>query len=248
MALSEQVAYCGSCLISVFFPHEINPIDVSRRDLRHGRRALRQRAVLICEAACRMFQNLYHTAVQPADFVPFVGAGENRYIGGVAEKHGLAIDITAAKRRTYAIYLEIIRGRLTPLPGAREFIAACRRGGLALAVATSADRVKLTGNLAQIGIAPAAFDVCLTGDDVEKKKPHPEIFLTAAARLNLPPGACLVVEDAPNGIRAGQAAGCPCLGLTTSFAAADLQAAGADWLAADLAAVPAELLAQLLPA
>ncbi|MCY2924569.1 MAG: HAD-IA family hydrolase [Planctomycetota bacterium] len=199
----------------------------------------------ICEAACRMFQDLYGAAVQPADFVPFVGAGENRYIGGVAEKHALAIDIDAAKRRTYEIYLEIIRGRLGPLPGAREFIAACRRGGLALAVATSADRVKLSGNLAEIGIPPAAFDVCLTGDDVEKKKPHPEIFLTAAARLHLSPGACLVVEYAPNGIRAGQAAGCPCLGLTTSFSADDLTAAGAGWLAPDLADVPDELLRKL---
>ncbi|MEI7835869.1 MAG: HAD-IA family hydrolase [Planctomycetota bacterium] len=198
----------------------------------------------ICEAACRMFQDLYRTTVQPADFVPFVGAGENRYIGGVAEKHALAIDITAAKRRTYEIYLDIIRGRLGPLPGAREFIAACRRSGLALAVATSADRVKLEGNLREIGIPTTAFDVCLTGDDVANKKPHPEIFLAAAARLHLPAGDCLVVEDAPNGIRAGKAAGCPCLGLTTSFSAADLLAAGADWLAPDLADVDMAILGE----
>jgi HAD superfamily hydrolase (TIGR01509 family) len=195
----------------------------------------------ICEAACRMFAECYGKTVRPEDFIPFVGAGENRYIGGVAQTHGVAIDIETAKKRTYEIYLEIIRGRLAPLPGARQFIADCRRRGLKLAVATSADRVKLDGNLREIGIPAEAFDVCLTGDDVEKKKPHPEIFLTAAEQMGLAGASCLVVEDAPNGIRAGKAAGCRCLALTTSFSQADLRQAGADWIAPDLASAPAEI-------
>lgn len=196
----------------------------------------------ICQAACRMFAERYGLKVLPADFIPFVGAGENRYLGGVAEKYGVTLDIPSDKARTYEIYLEIIRGRLEPLPGARDFIAACRRRGQKLAVATSADRVKMDGNLREIGIPAEAFDVCVTGNDVTNKKPHPEIFLTAAAGLKLAPERCLVVEDAPNGIRAGKSAGCACLGLTSSFAAGDLLAAGADWIAADLAHVPTGIL------
>ena len=60
--------------------------------------------------------------------------------------------------------------------------------------------------------------------------------------LELTPGECLVVEDAPNGIRAGKAAGVTCLGLTTGFFAAELQAVGADWIALDLVHVPPEVL------
>jgi beta-phosphoglucomutase-like phosphatase (HAD superfamily) len=52
-----------------------------------------------------------------------------------------------------------------------------------------------------------------------------------------------VVEDAPSGLKAGKAAGAPCLGLTTSFDAATLTEAGADWLAPNLAQVPADLFA-----
>jgi len=196
----------------------------------------------ICEAACRMFAERYGLQVCPEDFVPFVGAGENRYLGGVAEKCGVSLDIEADKARTYAIYLEIIRGRLAPLPGAREFIADCRRRGLKLAVATSADRVKMDGNLREIGIPAETFDVCLTGSEVTHKKPHPEIFLAAAAKLELPNSACLVVEDAPTGIRAGKAAGSRCLGLTTSFSAEELRSAGADYIASDLAHVGREIL------
>ena len=75
----------------------------------------------ICLAAIQMFKELGVT-VQPEDFLPFVGCGENRYLGGVAEKYGIELDIDAAKIRTYTIYGEILHGRLEPLAGAREFI------------------------------------------------------------------------------------------------------------------------------
>jgi HAD superfamily hydrolase (TIGR01509 family) len=192
----------------------------------------------ICEAACRMFAETHGAKVTAEDFLPFVGTGENRYLGGVAEKYGVTLDLERDKARTYALYLEIIRGRLQPFPGVRDFIAAARARGLALAIATSADRIKLDGNLAEMGLPESTFQACVTGSEVRHKKPHPEVFLTAAARLGLPPARCLVIEDAPNGIRAAKAAGSPCLGLTTSFPSPDLLAAGADWTAPGLAQPP----------
>ncbi len=199
----------------------------------------------ICEAACRMFAETYDTQVREEDFLPFVGAGENRYIGGVAEKYGLAIDIDRDKARTYAIYLEIIQGRLEPLAGVREFVTLCRQRDVKLAVATSADRVKMDGNLAELDLPPSLFDVLVTGTDVVHKKPHPDIFLAAAKGLTLIGESCLVVEDAPNGVRAAKAAGARCLGLTSSFQADPLVEAGADWIAPDLSAVPSEVTRRL---
>lgn len=197
----------------------------------------------ICEAACRMFDEVYQAKVLPEDFRPFVGTGEDRFIGGVAEKHAVRIDLPTAKDKTYEIYLRIIAGRLQPLPGAVEFIRQARARGLKLAVATSADRVKLDGNLQQIGIPPEAFDAIVTGNDVERKKPDPQVFLLAAQRLGLAPPNCLVVEDAPNGVRAAKAAGCQCLGILSSFSQETLRAVGADFVAPDLNHVPEEALA-----
>jgi beta-phosphoglucomutase len=194
----------------------------------------------ICEAAMRMFRERHGVEVHPDDFLPFVGAGENRYLGGVAEKHGVRLDVERDKTCTYRIYLEIIRGRLQPLRGALGFVARCRSAGLRLAVASSADRIKVDGNLREIGLPESAFDACVNGQDVERKKPAPDIFLAAAARLGVPPERCLVVEDAPNGVRAAKAAGSACLGLTSSFEASILAEAGADWIAPDLAHAPAE--------
>jgi beta-phosphoglucomutase len=196
----------------------------------------------ICEAAMRMFAENHGLTVRREDFIPFVGAGENRYLGGVAEKYGVRLDLEADKKRTYDTYLEIIRGRLEPLAGVREFLAECRRLGMKAAVATSADEVKMRGNLAEIGLPPKMFDTTVNGLEVVHKKPHPEIFLLAIERLGLPPADCLVVEDAPNGIVAAKAAGAKRLGLTTSFSAAELIAEGADWTAPDLAHVPAHVL------
>lgn len=192
----------------------------------------------ICEAACRMFRECHDTTVHPDDFRPFVGMGENRYLGGPAEKHGVILQMPADKIRTYEIYLDIIKGRLEPLPGVLDFVAECRRRGLKLAVASSADWMKVEGNLKQIGIPATLFDAVVCGDDVERKKPDPMIFNLAASRMGVAPRRCIVVEDAPNGVQAAKAAGARCLGLTTSFDEPTLRAAGADWTAPDLEHVP----------
>lgn len=189
---------------------------------------------LIAEAGCRMFVERHGIVVQPAEFTPFVGTGEDRFLGGVAERRGVRLDMPADKDRTYAIYLDIIRGRLQPLPGVLDYIAACRQRGLKLAVATSADQVKLDGNLREIGLPPAKFDALVSGSEVARKKPFPDLFLAAADKLGLPASACVVVEDAPSGVAAAKAAGSKCLALTTSFDAAVLREAGADWIAPDL--------------
>jgi beta-phosphoglucomutase len=66
---------------------------------------------LINAAAVAMFQEIGWT-VQPEDFLPFVGTGEDRYIGGVAEMYGFPLDIPARKQRTYEIYLDMVMSRL----------------------------------------------------------------------------------------------------------------------------------------
>jgi beta-phosphoglucomutase len=194
----------------------------------------------ICKAACQMFAE-HNLKVYPEDFLPFVGAGENRYLGGVAEKYHFALDLAQDKKRTYEIYLQMIKGNLKPLPGVHEFIAACKKAGRKIALASSADRVKVRGNLTEIKLPPETFDAVVTGEDVVHKKPDPEIFRTAAQKLNLNPAHCLVVEDAVNGVAAAKAAGARCLALMTSFTKDQLK--GADWFAPNLAGAPSQVLA-----
>ena len=193
----------------------------------------------IVQAAIRMFAEKGH-AVAPKEFRPFVGMGEDRFIGGVAEARGIPIEPEVDKARTYAIYLELIRGRLEPLPGAITFLAACRDRGLALAVASGADAIKVNANLREAGFDLSLFDAVVTGDDVPRKKPAPDIFIEAIRRLRLDPSSCLVIEDALVGVTAAKAAGARCLALSSSFSREEL--ASADWVGADFTAVPPEAL------
>jgi HAD superfamily hydrolase (TIGR01509 family) len=193
------------------------------------------------EASSRMFAEKGYT-VTHEEYRPFIGMGEDRFIGGPAEARGIPLDPVRDKARTYAIYLELIKGRLHALPGVREFVASCRSRGLKLAVASSADRIKVEGNLREIGLPPSTFDVLVDGSDVARKKPAPDLFLEAARRLGLDPTTCLVVEDALSGVAAARSAGSRCLAVTTSFPADQLAHAGADWIAPGLDKVPPGVL------
>jgi HAD superfamily hydrolase (TIGR01509 family) len=188
----------------------------------------------IAEAAVRMFRQLYGVSVSEAEFAPFVGMGENKYLGGVALAHGVEIDLERAKELTYRLYGEIIPEKLKEVRGAKALVRACRRRGVRTALASSADRVKVDANLNALGLSEADFDAVLTGLDVERKKPFPDIYLEAARRIGLDPRECLVVEDAIAGIEAGRSAGATCAGISTSLPAERLLAAGAQRVFADL--------------
>jgi beta-phosphoglucomutase len=193
----------------------------------------------ICRAGIEMFGEK-GLQVKPEDFKPFTGMGENRYLGGVAEKYGFPFDLEKDKARTYVIYKEIVHGRLKPLPGVFDFMDRCRAMGLKMAVASSADETKVMINLEEIGLDKLLFGAVVNGLQVDRKKPFPDIFIKAAGELELKPEECLVVEDAVSGVRAAKEAGCKCLALTTSFDASRL--GEADWIAPDLSEAPPECL------
>lgn len=193
----------------------------------------------ICQAAVKMFREK-GILVRPEDFIPFVGAGENRYLGGVAEKYNHSLDLEKDKVRTYEIYKEIVRNKLKPLDGVKDFIALCKQKKLKTAVVTSADDVKMNINLREIGIPADTFDVTVNGVQIKRKKPFPDIYLKAAKILSTEPAECLVVEDAPNGIEAAKKAGMKCLAVMSSFSEKELKKA--DWIVKDLTSVPAEVL------
>lgn len=199
----------------------------------------------IAEAAAEMLRRRYGITVAREDFLPFVGTGESRFISGAAAAHGVTVDLAVDKPLTYELYLELIPGRLRPVPGIHAFLGTLRAAGLGLALATSADRRKLEGNLAAIALPESTFDVVLTAEHVSRTKPDPEVFLVAAERLGVPAARCLVAEDARNGVLAACAAGCAALGITTTLPPGVLEEAGAFATAPDFEAVPGEVLGAL---
>jgi beta-phosphoglucomutase family hydrolase len=116
-----------------------------------------------------------------------------------------------------ALYRELSSGRLAPLPGLSELLAALARRGVPAAVATSAPRENVDHTLRELGLE-SAFAAVARADDVAHGKPHPDVFLLAAKRLDVAPERCVAFEDAPVGIEAAHRAGMTCVALTTTFA------------------------------
>ena len=115
------------------------------------------------------------------------------------------------------------------LPGSRELLAALPPDRWA--IVTSCTR-PLANVRIGAGKFPAAKFV-VTSDDIKNPKPNPDPFLKGAALLGFPASDCIVVEDAPAGIRAGKAAGARVIALLSSMEEAGLRAAGADWVLKD---------------
>lgn len=92
-------------------------------------------------------------------------------------------------------------------PGAGELLEYLGARGVKLAVASSTGRERILSNLRAARL-DRFFDVVVSGQQVERGKPEPDIFLFAAREIGCPPEDCYVFEDSVNGVRAGMAAGC----------------------------------------
>jgi len=126
----------------------------------------------------------------------------------------------------------ILRGEIEdtegiiPLPGARELLRSIPENQWALV--TSCARPLAEVRLKVAGLPMPRYIV--TCDDVRHGKPDPEPYIKGAALLGIPPGECVVFEDAPAGIRAGKAAGALVIALPTTAPDSELEKAGADWI------------------
>ncbi|KAJ4719324.1 NHL repeat-containing protein 2-like [Melia azedarach] len=154
------------------------------------------------------------------DFVPFMGTGEANFLGGVASVKGVKeFDTEAAKNRFFEIYLDKYAKPNSGIgfPGAFELINQCKSKGLKVAVASSADRIKVDANLAAAGLPVSMFDAIVSADAFENLKPAPDIFLAASKILNVPTSECIVIEDALAGVQAAKAAQMRCIAVTTTL-------------------------------
>jgi HAD superfamily hydrolase (TIGR01509 family) len=167
--------------------------------------------------------------VEPQDFDAGIGKGAEKYVQAGADAHGLTLpdeQIKAATKLREQYLIETIRAE--PLPafaGVLELInAALQRHDFRLAIATSAS-LDLSRAILESAKVPYRKMVYVTGSEITRKKPDPELFLTAASRMGIKPARCVVIEDAPSGVQAAKAAGAKCIAVTNSTTAANLQQA-----------------------
>jgi beta-phosphoglucomutase len=140
-------------------------------------------------------------------------------------------------------YREMVKDKLEPLPGAIDLIKNLKVMGFKLAVGSSGPKENVELLLTTLKIKPY-FDVIITAEDVKIGKPAPDVFLIIAKRLNINPEYCLVIEDAPVGIKAAKEANMCSIALTTTHTKDELF--DADFIANDLSEVKVEEIIKIL--
>ena len=153
-----------------------------------------------------------------------------------------AAEIAALAEEKERLYREIAAQSLVMIDGFEALRQAARARGLKLAICTAAPPENIAVANARFGL-DRQVDTTVSPADGLRGKPHPDIFLEAARRLGVAPGACVVFEDAPLGVEAARRAGMRAVALTTSLEAEaflsfdNLLAAVPDFTAFDLSAL-----------
>lgn len=107
------------------------------------------------------------------------------------------------------------------LPDVRSFLQQLHDAGIPMALATSSRKKKMELVMQTVALE-RFFSVFVTGEEVVKGKPDPQIFELAASRLQMPADRCIVVEDTVSGVRAAKAAGMACVAISTTHDSEEL--------------------------
>jgi beta-phosphoglucomutase family hydrolase len=138
------------------------------------------------------------------------------------------VEIRIFSLRKEAIYREVVREQgITALPGVEPWLATLRAAGIPCVIASSTHRENITTTLEVLGLCDY-FAAIISAEDVKRGKPDPEVFLTAAKRIEVEPADAVVFEDALVGIAAAKAAGIRVVAVATTEPHDKL--AHADWI------------------
>jgi beta-phosphoglucomutase len=136
---------------------------------------------------------------------------------------------------------------VAPLPGVVALLEGLRRAGFHQAIGSSAPRANLDLILGLMGVA-RLFNTVISCEDTERGKPDPQVFLVAAERLGVPPGRCVVFEDAVAGVQAAKAGGMKCIAVrfVGHHSESALRQAGADLVVPTLEQVSVQTVRDLV--
>ncbi len=151
----------------------------------------------------------------------YFGKGNRDILSGLLNREVTDEEVHLLGERKEAVYREVYNGFVEPVYGLVNFLKFAKSAGMKLAVATSAPVSNLDFIIDKLSIRNY-FDCLTNGNEVAKAKPHPEVYLKTAQKLNLHPAECIVFEDSVSGIESAKNAGMKVIGLLTTHSQNEL--------------------------
>ncbi|HLZ14959.1 MAG TPA: HAD family phosphatase [Candidatus Saccharimonadales bacterium] len=145
-------------------------------------------------------------------------AGFKQYFDFIGEN----VDLPTIMDEKARAYLELAADQLVPYPGVVEFIRDLAARKVPLALVTGSLRAEAEVTLKAFGLTDL-FKAIVAAEDISQSKPHPQGYLKGAKALGSEPADCIVIEDAPSGVKAAKAAGMRCLAVTTTYTEEELR-------------------------
>ncbi len=172
-------------------------------------------------AAWEEFVNTHGLVIDQRFFWDAFGLGNDEIFPPLFKRSMTREEIAALTIEKETLFRGKIAGKIRPFPGVMELISASVKAGYVCAVGSSAIRDNVEAVVAGLGLN-GRFSCIVTGDDVAKAKPEPDIFLKAAALSGVAPERCIVIEDSFHGVTAALRAGMKCIAVTNSHGAEKL--------------------------
>jgi HAD superfamily hydrolase (TIGR01509 family) len=164
-------------------------------------------------------------------------------VGYLIEHYSLTESLGKLIEERNQLIAELFKEHLKAIPGALDLVRSVIAAGILTGLVSSSPKPLVELALEKL-VTTGLFDLTLSGDQVVRGKPAPDIYITAAEKLGVKPEYCLVIEDAPHGVAAAKDAGMCCLAIGTSVSVVEL--AMADKVVSGFEEVDVQVLQSLM--
>ncbi|HBJ1647633.1 HAD family phosphatase [Clostridium botulinum] len=151
--------------------------------------------------------------ISKGELALYAGATNEYIFTKLKERYGIKKSVSELMDyKSKLIINKVKEESLEPINGIRELLNALRKNNIKIAIGSSSPRSLIEAVIDKFNLH-SAFDCIVSGEEVERSKPYPDVYIEVSKKLGINPEKCIVVEDSHNGVQAAKSAGMKCIGF-----------------------------------
>ncbi|MBZ9691718.1 HAD family hydrolase [Clostridium sp. M14] len=151
--------------------------------------------------------------ISKGELALYAGATNEYIFTKLKERYGIKKSVSELMDcKSKLIINKVKEESLEPINGIRELLNALRKNNIKTAIGSSSPRSLIEAVIDKFNLHDA-FDCIVSGEEVERSKPYPDVYIEVSKKLGINPEKCIVVEDSHNGVQAAKSAGMKCIGF-----------------------------------